>query len=208
SSSGAGNSPGGQFTGSQTGDSSAASPQVFSLEPATPSAWIGDKPIRVYGKGFRSGLTVTMVFPSGGSASLSGIQVLNVTDESFTLIADFNNNPGEYRIRVNNPEGRRSDWMTFDVLPISLLPEIIELKQGRMANGLQRIRVTGRNFQQGVSSVLIYPDGQVEYPQTLRISAESFYALFDPRGQTGPFRLRAQNVGKESNVVIFNAPNP
>jgi len=145
-----------------------------------------------------------MVFPSGGSASLSGMQVLNVTNESFTLIADFNNNPGEYRIRVNNPEGERSNWLTFDVLPISLLPEIVELKQGGMVNGLQQIKVSGHNFQQGVSSTLIYPDGQIEYPQTLRISAESFYALFDHRGQTGPFKIQAHNSGKGSNVVSFN----
>jgi DNA-binding winged helix-turn-helix (wHTH) protein len=179
-------------------------PQIDSIEPAIPSAWIGDKPIKVNGRGFHQGLSVTMLFPGGGSAALSGGQVLDVTAESFTLIADFNNNPGEYRIRVNSPGRTHSDWLVFDVLPVSLLPEIVEVKPRGIANGMQRIAVNGRNFLQSVSAVLIYPDGRTEYLQAMRVSANSFYLLFDSRGQAGPFKFQAQNSGKGSNVVSFS----
>ncbi|MEP7340922.1 MAG: transcriptional regulator [Acidobacteriota bacterium] len=199
-----GNSLRSSFAPLQTKDDTAVLPQIDSIQPAAPLAWIGDKSIRVSGSGFRPGLSVTMVFPGGGSTSLSGTQVLNVTLEGFTLIADFNNNPGQYRIRVDSPEGLHSDWLTFDVLPISLLPEIVEVKPGGIVNGMQRVTANGHNFLQSVSAVLIYPDGQIEYLQAMRITASSFYLLFDPRGQSGPFKLQAQNSGKGSNLVSFS----
>lgn len=208
-SSNAGDPAGVQFHGSQIGDASAVQPQIDSIEPASPPAWIGDKQIKINGRGFRPGLSVMMVFPGGGSgANLSGAAVLNVTPESFVLLADFNNNPGEYRIRVDLADGSQSDWWTFDVLPANFSPEIDEVKEGRAVNGKRQIVVNGRNFLQHVHAALIHPDGYKEHLRVSRPSANTFYVFFDPRGQTGPFSVQAQNAGKGSNVVSFHLSQP
>lgn len=183
-------------------------PRIDSIEPATPPAWIGVKPIKVRGSGFHPGLSVTMTFPGGGGITLDGVAVLDVASNEFTLMADFNNNPGEYRIRINSPEGMNSDWLVFDVLPASLLPAITSVKQIGTSNGKVRIAVAGSNFLQNVSAILVYPDGEKEYLTGHRVSGELFQALFDSRGQTHPFKIQAQNAGKGSNVVSFNVPNP
>jgi len=207
-SSSAGNPAGGRFSGSQTGEASAVEPRIDSIEPVTPLAWIGDKPIKVNGRGFRPGLSVMMLFPGGGSANLTGVATLNITPESFILIADFNNNPGEYSIRVNLAEGLQSNWWAFNVHPVNLMPEIDEVKQGREVNGKRQVTVNGRNFLQSVHAVLVHPGGYTEYLPVSRASADSFNVLFDPRGQTGPFRLQAQNAGKGSNAVSFSISQP
>jgi len=204
----ASNPAGAQFAGFQAGDVSAVAPRIDSIEPASPNAWIGDGQIKVNGRGFRQGLSVMMLFPGGGSgANLTGVAVLNVTPESFILKADFNNNPGEYSIRVDLAEGLQSNWWPFDVLPINLLPEIDEVRQGRVVNGKLQVTVNGRNFIQHVHAVIIHPGGHREFLSVSRPSAWTFSVLFDPRGQTGPFRIQAQNAGKVSNVVSFNAAN-
>jgi len=195
--------------GAQAGLAAALQPRIHSLEPATPLALIGDQPIKITGSGFQPGMTVTMLFPSGGSGYLSGEQLREITREGFFLVAAFNNNPGHYRIRLNAPDGMHSEWFAFRVVPINLSPEIAEVKQGALENGVQRITVNGRNFQQNVGVVLIRPDGRPDYPQSHRTSETSFDLLFEPRGQTGPFKLQAQNPsGKNSNVVSFSISTP
>ncbi|HKQ74267.1 MAG TPA: winged helix-turn-helix domain-containing protein [Blastocatellia bacterium] len=208
SSSGAANQAGSQLAGAQTEDVSTEQPRIDSIEPKTPVAWIGDEPIKVSGRGFRPGLSVTMVFPSGGSATLSGVAVGNVSPNEFTLLADFNNNPGEYRIRVNTPDGLNSNWWVFDASRIDLLPEITDVKQIETIDAKHRVAVSGRNFLQQVHAVVIYPDGKVDYLPVQRHSASSFVLRLDPRGHTGMFKVQAQNMGKGSNFVSFNLSSP
>lgn len=195
-------------SGNLTGKEPASAPHIEFIEPASPLAWIGDKPIKIHGSGFQPGSTVLMVFPGGGSATLNGVAVQNAKFDELTMTVDFNNNPGEYRIRVNSPEGTNSSWFVFDVLPVNLLPIINEVKQIGTINGKVRIAVSGSNFSQSVHAVVLYPDGQKDYLPGPRVSGELFKGQFDPRGLTGPFKLQIQNMGKGSNVVSFNVSNP
>lgn len=194
--------------GNLTGKEPANAPHIDFMEPASPLAWIGDKPLKIHGSGFQPGSTVLMVFPSGGSATLNGVAVQNVTSNELTMIVDFNNNPGQYRIRVNSPEGTNSSWFVFDVSPANLLPVVTEVRQIGTSNGKVRIAVSGSNFSQSVHAVVLYPDGQKDYLPGPRVSGESFQGAFDPRGMTGTFQLQIQNMGKGSNVVSFNVSNP
>lgn len=195
--------------GVQAGIAASLQPRIYSIEPATPLALIGDQPIKIAGSGFQPGMTVTMLFPSGGSGHLSGEQLREITRDSFFLVAAFNNNPGHYRIRLNSPDGMHSEWFAFRVAPLNLSPEIVEVKQGEAADGVQRITVNGRNFQQNMGVVLIRPDGRPDYPQAHRTSETSLDLLFEPRGQKGPYKLQAQNPsGKNSNVVSFSISIP
>ena len=84
-------------------------PFISGISPSSPIATVGNQNVAVNGANFLSGLTVTVTFPSGGSATLSGSQILNVTGSSFTMVINFNGNAGSYSIRVNNPNGRSSN---------------------------------------------------------------------------------------------------
>lgn len=186
--------------------------QIFSMDPASPLAWVGDKPIRIAGEGFQIGQSVTMVFPNGGSGTLSGSQLRDLSPNSFLLLAAFNNNAGDYRIRVNLPDGTQSDWFYFRVTPMNLWPQVETIKQVEPREGFQRIQVTGYNFQQGLSVRLEHPTGKVEeLPARLvfRTSDTSFDVAVDSRGHKGPFKLQARNPnGKNSNIGIFQLNIP
>jgi hypothetical protein len=138
--------------------------RIDALDPAMPLALVGDQPIKVAGQGFHPGMTITMLFPGGGSGQLSGEQLRDLTPDAFSLIAAFNNNPGLYRIRINSPDAAPSEWFAFRVAPINLSPEIAEVKPGPLVNGVQRVTVHGHNFQQNLGFLLIRPDGRPDYP--------------------------------------------
>jgi len=81
-----------------------SSPQISNVAPGL-AATAGNQNVSVTGSQFQSGLTVTVGFPGGGSGTLSGTQILNVTASSFVMVINFNGNPGGYTIQVNNPDG-------------------------------------------------------------------------------------------------------
>src|SRR5579883_1451760 len=53
----------------------ASTPSISSISPSSPTASGSNQNITVFGSGFQAGLTVTVTFPSGGSATLSGTQI-------------------------------------------------------------------------------------------------------------------------------------
>ncbi|MCI0391164.1 MAG: transcriptional regulator [Acidobacteria bacterium] len=203
-------SAGGAAAGSQDDGQAGAGQRIYAIDPPTPLAWVGDQPIVVTGDGFQPGQTVTMTFPSGGFGNLSGSsQVTDLTNDSFTLIAAFNNIPGEYSIRVNTPDGRHSNWFTFRVAPLFLKPEITEVRPGRIENGVRWFTFTGRHFQQNLGAVIYYPDGSREFPFVNRASDNSFDVNIIPRGQNGTYKLQALNPsGNKSNVIRFTVSVP
>jgi hypothetical protein len=109
------NNPDGQQSTrfSFTAQAQVVDPFISGISPSNPTATVGNQNVAVSGANFLSGLTVTVTFPSGGSATLSGSQILNVTGSSFTMVINFNGNPGSYSIRVNNPNGRSSNTFGF-----------------------------------------------------------------------------------------------
>jgi hypothetical protein len=86
----------------QVGAHPSCVPVISSLSPASPQAGPGNQAFTVSGSGFQDGQTVTVTFPGGGSATLSGSQVQNVTATSFTLLMTLAD-AGTYSLRVNSP---------------------------------------------------------------------------------------------------------
>ncbi|HEX8197364.1 MAG TPA: IPT/TIG domain-containing protein, partial [Pyrinomonadaceae bacterium] len=82
-------------------------PQITSISPSSPPRSSTNQNITVNGSGFRSGLTVTITFPSGGSTTLSGTQIQNVSNNSFVMVAALNAS-GSWSIKVNNPNQSQS----------------------------------------------------------------------------------------------------
>ena len=101
----------------------------------------------VFGDGFQGGLTVTVTW-AGGGATLSGSQIQNVTTTSFRMIITLGS-PGQYTIRVNNPDGRQSNSFTFTAKPAA--PEIDSVSLASPTAGPQDPMMTllGSGFQGG-----------------------------------------------------------
>src|SRR5206468_3079965 len=76
-----------------------------------------DQPIALQGSGFRPGLTVTVGLPGGGNATLSGTQIVDVTDASIQLLVTFAD-AGVYTFTVHNPDGGISPPFSIAVAPL------------------------------------------------------------------------------------------
>ena len=89
-------------------------PTVSGINPASPTATVGNQSVGVSGINFQTGLTVDVFYNGNLVGTLSGsTQVQNVTPTSFTMVIDFNGNPGSYGIEVVNPGSKRSTRFNF-----------------------------------------------------------------------------------------------
>lgn len=98
-----------------TANPSCFPPSINSISPNQPMATKGNQNIIVNGANFQNGLSVSLTFPNGNIGSLSGTQIQNVTNNSFTMIIDFSGVAGNYSVRVNNPSGQQSNTYSFAV---------------------------------------------------------------------------------------------
>src|SRR5262249_54063638 len=144
-----------------------------------------DQSIAVLGSNFQAGLTVTAFFPnSGGSATLSGTQIQNVTATSFTMLATLNG-AGTWGMRVNNPDGQQSSVFNFTVAPPQVIgPTITSISPSSPAAtgiGDQAVSVFGSNFQSGLTATVTWPSGSATLTgaQIQNVTSTSFQALID-----------------------------
>lgn len=136
-----------------------ALPSISSISPSTPQTSTSDQNITVNGSNFASGLTVTVTFPSGGTGTLSGSQIQNVTSSSFVMKITFNAT-GTWRIRVNNPNGEQSSQFSFNVVTAQT-PSISSVSPSSptVSNSDQNVQVSGSNFQNGMTVTIFFPGG-------------------------------------------------
>ncbi len=138
----------------------AAVPTVSSMNPASPLASNVDQNVVVNGTNFQPGLTVTLGFPGGGSGTLSGTQIQNVTSTSFTMRVTFGGS-GNWNMRINNQNGGQSGQFNFTVLSNVQAPVILSISPGSPIVGSsdQDVIVTGSNFQQDLQVPVVFPGG-------------------------------------------------
>ncbi|MGH9847384.1 MAG: alpha/beta fold hydrolase, partial [Blastocatellia bacterium] len=184
-------------------------PVIRGISPASPVATRGNQNVTVNGSNFLSGLTVTVFFPSGSTGTLSGAQIQNVTATSFTMVIDFNGNPGSYGIRVNNPNNRQSTTFNFTAQPVPLDPVIIGITPSSpiATRGDQNVQVNGNNFQSGLSVTAFFPSGGARVlsgTQIRNLSSMSFTLVIDFNGNPGSYSIQVSNPnGRLSNQFGF-----
>src|SRR5262249_25737220 len=122
-----------------------SNPQITSISPATPTANGSNQTVTVDGSQFQSGLTVSVTFP-GGSSTLSGTQIQNVTASSFQMII-LVGTTGSYTIRVNNPDGGTSNVFSFSVAGPSISSVSPNPVTG--SNTAQPFTINGSGFDAG-----------------------------------------------------------
>ncbi|MGH9840903.1 MAG: hypothetical protein ACREEM_19180, partial [Blastocatellia bacterium] len=186
-------------------------PTISSISPASPTATVGNQNVQVNGSNFQAGLTVTVFFPGGGTGTLSGAQILNVSAASFTMVINFNGNPGSYSIRVNNPNGSQSSVFNFTAQQQVVNPTISSISPASPTAtvGNQNVQVNGGNFQAGLTVTVFFPGGgtgTLSGAQILNVSATSFTMVINFNGNPGSYGIRVNNPnGGQSSVFNFTA---
>lgn len=185
----------------------ASGPQINSISPSSPFAIAGNQSVTVFGSGFVSGLTVTVTFPSGGSSILSGAQIVGVGPNSFQMLVDFSGIPGQYSIRVTNPNGQSSSSFTFSVARSSPSIAGITPASPPAVVGDQQVAVSGSGFQAGLSVLVRFPSGGssiLSGSQVLFANASSFVMLINFSGIPGTYSIQVFNPdGVSSNTFSF-----
>ena len=177
--------------------STAPAPAISSISPSSPTASTSNQTITVYGSNFQSGLTVTAYFPGGGSTTLSGTQIQNVTSSSFQLIITFANS-GSWGIRVTNPDTQQSGTFSFTVSGSTApAPAISSISPSSptASTSNQTITVYGSNFQSGLTVTAYFPGGgstTLSGTQIQNVTSSSFQLIIT-FANSGSWGIRVTN---------------
>ena len=175
------------------------------ISPASPTQSSSNQTVTVNGTNFQSGLTVTATFPSGGSTTLSGTQIQNVTAGSFQLLITLNA-AGTWGLQVNNPGGQTSNTFSFSVAAGAPTITSISPASPTQSGSNQTITVNGTNFQSGLTVTATFPSGgstTLSGTQIQNVTAGSFQLLITLNA-TGTWGIRVNNSGGQtSNTFNF-----
>src|SRR5215213_3643075 len=192
-----------------------SSPNIGSISPVTPQTSPTDQNVTVLGTNFQQGLTVSVTFPSGGTALLSGTQIQSVTPTSFVMRILLGA-PGTWTIRVNNPDGGQSSVFNFTVQSVVQSPIVFSLNPTTpFVNASdQNVFVSGANFQPNLTVSVNFPGGTstLSGTQIQNFTATSFMMRIT-LSTAGNYSIRVNNPdGGQSALFGYNvttaAQNP
>jgi len=202
------NNPGGAQSNTFNFNVQQSSATISSISPATPTRSDSDQNVSVSGSNFVNGLTVTVLIPGGGSATLSGSQIQSVTSTSFTMVVTLNV-VGQYGIRVNNPGGAQFNTFNFNVQQSSATISSISPATPTRSDSDQSVQVFGSNFASGLTVTAFIPGGgtaTLSGSQIQSITASSFTMVIT-LNVVGQYGIRVNNPsGAQSNTFNFNVP--
>lgn len=184
------------------------SAQINSISPETPSSNPADQTVSVSGTNFATGQTVTATFPNGQSATLSGTQIQQVTPTSFRMRITLGS-PGDWSIRVNNPDGGQSNVFPFTVQSGVQAPTVFSVTPDTPSSGNfdQDVLVSGANFQQGLTVRVNFPSGGnalLQGSQIQNVTPTSFI-MRATLNEAGPWSIVVNNPdGGISSQFNFN----
>jgi hypothetical protein len=184
-------------------------PAITSISPANPRPSATRQIVSVSGRSFQEGLTVTLLRPGGATSVLSDSEIQNVTAVSFQMIAILSD-AGAYSLRVNNPDGQRSNTFNFTVVSAPALPAISAISPSNPTVKVesQTVSVSGSNFQPGLTVTLVGPGGSTSTlsgSQIQNVTSNSFRMIITLR-DPGAYSIRVTNSNEQqSNIFSFTA---
>jgi hypothetical protein len=201
------NNPSGRQSSTFNFQTQAATPSISSISPSGVCAQNGDRNFTVNGGNFVSGLTVTIFFPGGGSTTLSGSQIQNVTSSSFTMTVTLNV-IGTYNFRVNNPSGAQSSNFPYATQNCNPVINSISPASPTVSNSNQNVNVSGSNFQSGLTVTVFFPNNggstTLSGSQIQNVTSTSFTMVIT-LNIVGNYGIRVNNPnGNQSNIFNFN----
>jgi hypothetical protein len=157
----------------------ATAPQITSISPSSPGVSAGTQTLQVSGSGFQSGLTSTVITPSGAAATAA---VSNLTSNGFQVNVALNVT-GAWQISVVNADGRPSNSFSFTVtsqsLPVATVSSATSITSSR-----------------AVLNGTVTPNGT---------SAQAWFVYGTSNVLNGAAATAAQSVGSGSNSVPVSA---
>jgi hypothetical protein len=177
-----------------------STPSISSISPATPTASGSNQTVTVFGSQFQSGLTVTVGFPGGGGATLSGSQIQSVSASSFQMIITLSG-AGAWTIKVNNPDGGQSNTFNFSVNSATPTIGSISPANPTHSGSNQTITVFGSNFQAGLTVSVTFPGGggtTLSGSQIQNVTSASFQMIIT-FGSSGTWASKANNPSGQSS---------
>ncbi|MCL4524865.1 MAG: Ig-like domain-containing protein, partial [Acidobacteria bacterium] len=182
-------------------------PQISGISPSSPQVQVNvSQTITVQGSNFQPGLTVTAFFPGGGSSTLSGSQIQNVTAGSFQASMVLNS-AGIWGIRVNNPDGQQSNTFNFTVTAAPPLISSVVPSSYPPSNSNQTMTINGSNFVSGATLSFGSPSSGT-IPSTASkltfVSSSQLSYQFNNGSDAGTWTVVVINPnGQTSNSVSF-----
>lgn len=186
-------------------------PAVSSINPSSPISGNVDQNVTVSGTNFQAGLTVTVTFPNGGTGTLSGTQIQNVTSTSFIMRITLGTS-GNWSMRVNNSDGGQSNPFGFKVLSNVQAPTIFSINPSIpvVRSTDQDVFVSGNNFQQNLVVDITFPSGggtTLSGTQIQNVTSTSFIMRATLSG-AGDWTIKVRNPdGGQSSVFSFTVTN-
>jgi len=185
-------------------------PFITSVDPAAPAKSTTPQVLTVKGSNFAVGLTLEVMTPTGNTVTFSGNTVQSPTTTSFQVSIVLGV-AGSYNLVVRNTDGGVSDPFVVKVAAgesAAAAPSIEKIMPENVAKDMQpqTLRVSGRNFQQGLSVSLTDPTGQVvvfKGNAIGNVTPTSFEAsvVLD---KTGDYAMLVTNTsGQSSNSMTF-----
>jgi pimeloyl-ACP methyl ester carboxylesterase len=209
-----------------TVQNSGASPTITSISPASPSSSANDQNVTVLGSSFQQNLTVSVNFPGGGSATLSGTQIQRVTSGSFIMRITMGA-VGPWSIRVINPDGSQSALFNFTVSNGVQSPSVSSVNPTVLSSNAtdQDVTVNGSNFQSNLSVAVTFPSGggtTLTGAQIRNVTSTSFVmritvnvagtwkirAINPDSGQSGDFSFTVISTGGMPTISGINPVSP
>jgi pimeloyl-ACP methyl ester carboxylesterase len=187
----------------------AQNPAVTAIDPSVVSASSTDQDVTVVGNNFQSNLNVIVTFPSGGTSTLSGAQIRNVSATSFIMRITANA-AGSWKLRVVNPDGGQGNNFNFTVVTVSDLPTISSINPAtpNTSGADQDVIVNGSNFQSGLRVNVIFPSGGTGILQgtgQIQNLGSNSFTMRITLNASGPWSIRAINAdGRQSGLFNFN----
>jgi Peptidase_C39 like family len=195
-----------------TVNSNAPSPVITSILPSVADVSSSDQNVTVIGTNFQPNMSVGVTFPNGGTSTLSGSQVQNVTGSSFLMRITFGTT-GTWAITVRNPDGKISNTLSFTVRSVTQLPQISSISPTSpvVRNNDQEIAVYGSNFLPNLSVTIAFPTGggtTLTGAQIQNVTSSAFVVRLT-LATSGVWTMRVNNVaGASSNTFSFNVITP
>jgi hypothetical protein len=149
-------------------DASALS--ITGVIPGSPQSGAA-QPLTLTGKGFGTGLTVTLVNPAGTPAPPITIAPNQINPTQLTLNNVDLDAPGNWTIKVIGPGGSQStsaDFLVHGAPIINGAPTLSTAPVGAAGPAPRDITLTGRGFMEGLSASVVAPGGGAPITPTVK----------------------------------------
>lgn len=136
-------------------------PRITAVTPNIIQPASSPQTITVEGDTFINGLSLEVIAPSGNSVSLNGNAIQSLASNTFQADVTFDV-PGNYTLRVRNPNGAESDAFALQVgSSADSAPQVTAISPSTVVRSAQSVLIVlqGRNLESASNITMTPPSG-------------------------------------------------